>query len=837
MFLVFGIGILVIMGCVFLAVTLIRKRAEEKNRLGEGEHAPVTLMIMLPKFHSDEEGKSREAQQTTKEKIAVAETLFAALGGLPHDQGVMAWITGQHDVVALEIVAHQKNIVFYATVPKKFQEFFEQQVHAQWSSASIEEVDDFNIFSPRGIAVGGYLTQRKDAILPIKTYKELDSDPLNALTNALSQVAEGDGVAVQFILRSASHAWRNQGQRIVRNMHEGMSFREAKRGKQTRGWIEKKEDFEKREGKMRERKLSALETKMLEGIEQKISKAGLEVNIRIIACAQQVDAAQMYVKNVLNAFGQFSIYEYGNAFQASIPSSKRQLVQKFIYRQFAPGQRMVLNTEELASLWHLPLLTTETPNIKWLLAKTAPAPINIPTEGLHLGFNVFRGKHTEIFMKDADRRRHAYIIGKTGSGKSEFMKNLILQDVQAGRGVAVIDPHGDLADGVLELIPKDRIDDVVYFNPSDMEYPMGLNMLEVPLSEEDAKLPIEEQRKILSSQRDFAVQEMINIFYMLFPPEMIGPMFEHQMRNYMLTLMADPESPGTIVEIPRLISDEAFQKAWVAKVTDPVVRSYWEDEIAKTSDYHKSEMMGYLVSKVGRFVENEMMRNIIGQTRSAFDFRKIMDEKKILLVNLSKGKTGEVNASLLGLIIVAKMQMAAFRRADTEESKRTDFYLYIDEFQNFITPSIATILSEARKYRLNLVMAHQYMGQLVKDGKNEIRDAVLGNVGSMFVARVGPEDTEVLGKIFEPTFSGSDLMNTDKYTWNVKLIIDNAQERPFTMKAYPPVQGNPRVGELLKDISRLQYGRPRGQVEEEILTRAGLRNKKTAELVPPPPAL
>ncbi len=834
-----GVGILLLLGLGFVAVTIIRKRAEEKMRLGEGDRAPVTLQITLPKFQSEEEGKAREAQQTTKEKIAVAETLFAALGGISQEKGFSAWISGYQDVIALEIVALEKVIAFYATVPRKYQEFFEQQVHAQWSSAYIEEVDDFNIFSPRGIAIGGYVTQRREAVLPIKTYKDLETDPLNALTNALSQVAQGDGVVVQFVLRPAANGWRERGQRIVRNMHEGMSFAQAKKGgKVERGWLEKKEDFEKREAKMKERKLTALETKMLEGIEQKISKAGLEVNIRVIACAQQADAAQMYVKNALNAFGQFSIYEYGNAFQASIPSSKKELIRKCIYRQFSAKQRMILNTEELASLWHLPLHTTETPNIKWLLAKVAPPPVNMPQEGLLLGFNLFRGKRTEAFMNEGDRRRHMYIIGKTGSGKSEFIKNLVAQDIKDGKGVAVIDPHGDLADGVLELIPKERVDDVVYFNPSDMDRPMGLNMLEVPISEEELEtMSEEEKRKVLSSMRDFAVQEMINIFYMLFPPEMIGPMFEHNMRNYMLTLMADPKNPGTIVEIPRMIADEAFQKEWVSKVTDPVVKSFWEDEMAKTSDYHKSEMMGYLVSKVGRFVENEMMRNIIGQTHSAFDFRKIMDEKKILLVNLSKGKTGEVNASLLGLILVAKMQMAAFRRADMEESKRNDFYLYIDEFQNFITPTIATILSEARKYRLNLIMAHQYMGQLVKDGKSEIRDAVLGNVGSMFVARVGPEDIEVLGKIFEPTLTGSDLMNTDKYTWNVKLIIDNAQERPFTMKAYPPVKGNPRVGELLKDISRLQYGRAREEVEEEILERAGLKKGKKTEMVPPPPVL
>ncbi len=817
------------------ALFFIRKRAAEARRLGGGDDAPVTLRIMLPKFSNEEDARAREVQQTTKEKIGVAETLFAAFGGLKPAHGLKHWLLAHEDVFALELVAHQKLVTFYATVAKKHQHFFEQQVHAQWSSAYIEEVDDYNIFSPKGVIVAGYIIQKRESVLPIKTYKDLEADPLNALTNALSQVADGDGVVVQYILRPTHGHWRELGQRIVRNMHAGLSFSQAKKGKPSRGLLESKEDFDKREAKLREHKLSALENKMLEGIEQKISKAGLEANIRVVASAQTAEAAQAYLGNVLQAFGQYSIYEYGNSFDKHIPSSKKEILNNFIFRQFSKNHRLILNTEELASLWHLPLPTTETPNIEWLLAKTAPPPTNTPSTGLHLGFNAYRGKRTEVFMKEADRRRHMYIIGKTGSGKSEFIKNLVAQDIKEGKGVGVIDPHGDLADGILELIPKERVDDVVYFNPSDMEYPMGLNMLEVPLSEEDAKLDPEEQRKILANQRDFAVQEMINIFYMLFPPEMIGPMFEHNMRNYMLTLMADPENPGTIVEIPRMIADEKFQKQWVSKVTDPVVKSFWEDEMAKTSDYHKSEMMGYLVSKVGRFVENEMMRNIIGQTKSAFDFRKIMDEKKILLVNLSKGQTGEVNASLLGLIIVAKLQMAAFRRADIPEEKRQDFYLYIDEFQNFITPSIATILSEARKYRLDLIMAHQYMGQLVKDGKSEIRDAVLGNVGSTFVARVGPEDVEVLGKIYEPVFSKFDLMNTDKFTWNVKLIIDNAQEKPFTMKAYPPIKGNARVAELLKDISRLQYGRPREEVEKDILERAGLNKKKEIAMPAPPP--
>lgn len=790
------------------------KRAHARG----GEDTLVTLRITIPRFKNEEDTRQADNAAGLKEKIALAETLFSAIGGLKPDKGLWAWFVGRTDSFALEIVAHEKLVTFYVTAPRRYQEFVEQQIHAQWSDAFVEPIEDYNMFTPTGTVVAGYLRFKRENVLPIKTYKEIDGDPLNALTNALAKVGESDGVAIQYVVRPAHSGWRSLGLRIVRNMQQGMTFQEAKAGKKSYGWFASKEQIEKEKEKMKDRKLSAAETKMLEGIENKLSKAALEATVRVVASASATEQAQMYLTNVLQAFGQYNVYEYGNAFEKSIPSSRKSIIEGFIFRTFSPGHRLILNTEELASLWHLPLPTSETPNIRWMSARTAPAPINVPNSGLHIGYNVYRGRRTEVYMNDADRRRHVYIIGKTGSGKTEFIKNMALQDIRNGKGVAVIDPHGDLADDLMGLIPKERLDDVIYFNPSDLERPMGLNMLEAPDE----------------SMRDFAVQEMISIFYMLFPPEMIGPMFEHNMRNYMLTLMADVNNPGTIVEIPRMISDDAFQKAWVAKVKDPLVRSFWEDEMAKTSDYHKSEMMGYLVSKVGRFVENEMMRNIIGQSKSAFNFRDIMDNQKILLVNLSKGKTGEVNASLLGLILVAKLQMAAFTRADIPEDQRKDFYLYIDEFQNFVTPSIATILSEARKYRLNLILAHQYMGQLVRDGKTEIRDAVLGNVGTMMVARVGPEDIETLGKVFEPIFTGQDLMNTDMYTWNVKMIIDNAQAKPFTMKAYPPAKGSRKVADALKEISRLQFGQDKDIVSREILERAGYASRAVVPPTPPP---
>ena len=393
---------------------------------------------------------------------------------------------------------------------------------------------------------------------------------------------------------------------------------------------------------------------------------------------------------------------------------------------------------------------------------------------------------------------------------------MIAQDIKNGHGVAVVDPHGELVEHVLANIPKERAEDVVLFEPFDMERPCGLNMLEYDTPE----------------QKDFAVQEMIAIFYKLFPPEIIGPMFEHYMRNAMLALMADKDNPGTLVEIPKMFTDPTFLQKRMAKVSDPVVRNFWLKEWTATTGSTRSDMLGYVVSKVGRFIENEMMRNIIGQSKSGFDLSKIMDEKKIFLANLSKGLTGEVNSSLLGLILVSKIQMAAMRRARVPEEQRTDFYLYIDEFQNFTTDSIATILSEARKYKLNLIMAHQYMPQL----KQEIRDAVLGNVGTIGTFRIGAEDAENLEKQFEPGFSRFDLVNLDNFTMIIKMMISNKISTPFKMQTLPSPKGRPEIIEPIKKIAKIKYGKPKQIVEQEIMQRSFVEIPPSVS-PPPPPAL
>jgi len=807
-----------------LIIFLIRKLLRQSMRTRSAAFEKIVILITLPKFRREEESERGPQKEQVQEAIASAESFFSAIGGLTPKTGMWSWFVGRDDEFAFEIVFDQKVIKFLVAMPRKQKEFVEQQISAAYPDAYTEEVEDYNIFSPTGVILGSYLTFKREHAFPFKTYRELDKDPLNSLTNVLAKLAPGEGAAFQYVVRSAPKKWRNRGIKIAQNMQQGMTLEEALRGKK-KGQASAAElagfGGDKAKEPERDHRLSPLEDQIVKGLEEKASKAGMDVCIRLVVSAQNAASAQSILQNMINAFSQYNIYQYGNSFTLVTPRSKKSLVGNFIHRGFDEKNAVVLNTQEMASLWHLPLPWTETPNIKWLGARKAPAPSTIPgpDEGdLELGFNLYRGVKTPIWMKSEDRSRHMYIIGKSGSGKSQTIAKYALQDIKAGHGVAVVEPHGDLIEQILGNIPKDRVDDVIHFNPSDLSRPMGLNMLE----------------SADPNMQDFAVQEMIAIFYKLFPPEMIGPMFEHNMRNMMLTLMADPENPGTIAEIPRMITDEAFQKKWRAKLKDPVVKSYWENEIDNTSDFHKSEMFGYLTSKVGRFVENEMMRNIIGQSRSSFDFREVMDKRKILLVNLSKGKTGDVNAELLGLIIVSKLQMAALGRADMPEDQRKDFFLYIDEFQNFITDSIATILSEARKYRLNLIIAHQYIGQLVKNNDTKIKDAVFGNVGTNFVARIGPEDVETLEKIYSPDFSGYDLINSDKYTWYVKMIVDNAQQKPFTMNLEPPPSGDPELAKAIKELSRLKYGRDKGIVEAEILERTSLSAAKGG---PQPPGV
>lgn len=776
------------------------------------------LLIRVPKEKKGEKPETSGAEENLnqiREETAIAETLFSSIAGLKKDKGFLAWLKGRNDHLSFEVVVKDNKISFYVAVPDKMKDFVHQQIHAQYPHAEISEESDYNIFKPQSHIVGAYLWLKHKSAFPLRTYKKIESDPLVSILNPLSKIAEDEGALIQYVVRPATSRWRSEGVRMIRDIKQGEKFEYvARRGWLTRslaGWQKALARKEKDPGKQHNSapyQLTQMEEEMVKSMEEKISRGGLEITVRVVSSANAKETALANLENIINSFSQYNLYRYGNTLAAAIPKKPANLIRESIYRSMREDKYMVVNTEEMASLWHLPTSSTETPHINWLGARKAPPPINMPKEGIVLGRAVYRGEETVVKMKKEDRRRHLYTIGKSGVGKSTLIQSLAVQDIKNGEGVCVIDPHGDFVDYVLQHIPKERAEDVIYFSPADVERPIGLNMLEVKTEE----------------QKDFATQEMISIFYKLVTdPSMIGPMFEHTMRNVMLTLMADMKNPGTIAEIPRMLTDDEYVEEWKKKLTDPMVLAFWEKEMAKTSDFHKSEMLGYLISKVGRFVENSMIRNIIGQSRSGFSFREVMDQKKILLVNLAKGLVGEINSNLLGLIIVSKLQMAALERAALPEEQRHDFYLYIDEFQNFITESIATILSEARKYRLNLIIAHQYMKQLEDNkGKTTVRDAVLGNAGTLVSFRIGVEDAEILQKEFAPVFSAYDLVNVEQYTAYVKLLIDNTAAKPFNMFVYPPLPGNKELAAAIKELSRLKYGRPRELVEAEIMERARL---------------
>jgi hypothetical protein len=412
-----------------------------------------------------------------------------------------------------------------------------------------------------------------------------------------------------------------------------------------------------------------------------------------------------------------------------------------------------------------------------------------------------------VYLTDKDRRQHIYIIGKTGVGKSFLLKEMILQDIKAGKGVCFIDPH-DTIDQILPLIPPERAEDVIYFDPCDYERPMGLNLLEANTEE----------------QQHFIATSIIGLMYKLFDPYktgIVGPRFEHGIRNAMLTVMAEPGN--TFVEVMRALTDSSFVQELLPKVKDPIVRRYWTDQIAQTADFHKSEVLDYTVSKFGRFVTNKMIRNIIGQSKSAFDFREIMDQGKILFINLAKGKLGEENSNFLGLVLIPKILAASMSRQDIPAEQRRDFFLYVDEFQNFATPDFSTMLSEARKFKLNITVANQFIGQL----EEEVKNAIFGNIGTLICFRVGVQDASYLQHEFQPVFTETDLINIDRYNAYMKTIVDNEPVPPFSidMTTDPSEEEkrkNYRVAEIIKEMSRLRYGRDVQTVEQEIAIRARL---------------
>lgn len=763
-----GFGIFVVFYLLFLAY---KYREREKISLDS-----VLLQISLPRDNEI--------------KIDAAEQMFAGLASI-REGGRLAFLKPQPHI-SFEIVGTPGDIRFYVHTPNNLRDLVEKTINGTYPDADIRVVteddpkqkniigNEYNIFTEHGKVAFTALKLKGNSYSPMRVFKDLPVDGLSLLTSVLAKMGEGEGAAVQIIISPADGKWKKLGRKFISKTKKAESNPETAK--------------------------YATDPKELEGIENKISKPGFNVTVRIVVSSQSKERAKEHLANITSAFGQYS---GTNSFTKCKPWFPNLLVKDFVYR-FWPmrGQTAIMTSEELATIYHLPNKSITTPGIFWLNSKRAPAPAQIATEGLYIGKSTFRGIAKPVYVGLDDRRRHMYIIGKTGTGKSEFLKDMILQDIHNGEGVCVIDPHGDLVEGILPRIPPNRAEDVIIFDPSDTTRPMGLNIMEANTEE----------------QKHYVVSSIIGLFYKLYDPHhtgIVGPRLEHGIRNAMLTVMY--EEGSTFIEVQRALTDSAFVQEILPKVTDPIVKRYWTDQIAQTSDFHKSEVLDYIVSKFGRFTTNKLMRNIIGQSKSSFDFREVMDNQKILLVNLSKGKVGEENSNFLGLILVPKILVAAMSRQDMGQHDRKDFFLYVDEFQNFATPDFAVILSEARKYRLNLIVANQFTGQM----EDEVKNAVFGNVGTIASFRVGVQDANYLQHEFQPVFNEADLINIDRYNAYVRTLVHGEPVNPFSVDMTRDMTKekaleNPRVAELVKELSRLKYAKDVKQVEAEIATRAKL---------------
>lgn len=843
-----------IIGFTALALFLIAWRIRYKRNF-ERSLNMVFLQISVP-IKDSKEDRERESEQfssgkTHKEVSDVMTHLFEALHST-YESDYINKLIGQ-DFFSCEYVILDGLLRFFMVVPRRSKSLFEKQITAFYPDVFIEQVEDYNIFREGYKATGMYIKLSKAYVYPIKTYQFLGSDPFNNMANTLSKIAPEEGAAIQIMLRPLGDGWQEKGRKMAQDLFLG---------KKTEGFLHKlnifawmgtwikilvtgaadekfTENLDTKSGATRTTPLMDEQVKLME---TKNVKVGFESVIRIVASAKTMYRAKQIVTEIKDSFGQYNAPN-NNSFSKTKYFSRNGLLRGFILRDIKRGwikritdpRMMILCSEEVSSLFHFPNIKyNKSPVIKWQEFKIAAGPNNLPRAGLFLGNNVFRGETKPVYMKKDDRRRHFYIIGKSGTGKSTILKGMIKQDLLEGHGTCLIDPHGDLVESVLPHVPRKRADDVIIFDPGDLERPMGLNILEAYTRDE----------------KEFMSQEALAIFIKMFGEEIMGPRLQHYFRNGCLTLMEDEDEGATLVDLPRLFTDDAWQKYKVNKVKNPVVRAFWEKEMASTGAREKQEMIPYFSAKFGPFVTNAQIRNIIGQPKSGFNFRKVMDEGKILLCNLSKGKLGDLNAQLLGMVMVAKLQMGAMGRVDTEEEQRKDFYMYVDEFQNFVTDSFASILSEARKYRLNLIIAHQYISQITKmsgGGKgthedNTIRDAVFGNVGSMMCFKIGAQDAEYMAKEFAPIFSEQDLINIANYQAYLKLNIDNATSRGFSMTTvYDPSKGDAEAAEAFRQLSRLKYAREKNFVEREIFRRVGAKTindmaKASGQPAPVPPA-
>jgi hypothetical protein len=749
-----------------------------------------------------------------EKKELSAEQMFASLHGILRPRSELQKEGSLQEHVSFEIVSRKNSIQFYIWTPKHLKDFVESQVYAQYPLVQIKEgPEDYSRAAVDGrVIYGTELGLTKNTVLPIKTFASFEVDPLAGITGVLAKMEQlGEECWIQILARPIDDAWQDQGKDYI----------EAIKGGAKRDWGSRMADTmlqipiyifsnfvmalfappkpaEKAVAAKPE--LSTGDQALMKAVEEKITKLGFQVKIRIAYIGPDQASAKQRMQAIVGGFKQFNTTNL-NGFTTTKMYNSQDFLEDYQARLFF-DQGYTLNIEELASLYHLPHKSVETPNMVWTTAKTSEPPSNIPIEGTTepqdvslFGLSNFRGRHLKFGIKRRDRGRHMYIIGQTGAGKSFLLQLLTLSDIYHDVGFAIVDPHGDYATDIMRYIPPHRLDDVIYMNPADRDFPMAFN----PMEYTDPAM------------KDHISSELVGVLKRMF--DSWGPRLEYILRYTILGLLDYPDA--TMLDIPRMLNEKAFRKKVISYISDPVVKSFWVTEFASWNEKFASEAVAPVLNKVGAFVANPLVRNIVGQKKGAFNIRQIMDEGKILLVNLSRGQVGEDNAAILGALMVTKIQLAAMSRADMPMEDRRPFYLYVDEFQNFATDSFAVILSEARKYGLNLTVANQYVSQMPE----VVRDAVFGNVGTMISFRIGPGDATVLGKYYEPVFEAIDLTKLHNQNIFISMIINGEKAPPFSATTLRMPDTEQDLTQVIMQHSRERYATPRQEVEDDIRAR------------------
>ncbi len=748
-----------------------------------------------------------EIPRNNDKKELAAEQLFASLHGILRDRQELRMSGGIQEHLSFEIAAIDNQIRFYVRVPKHLQNFVEGQIYAQYPTVQIHELsDDYAATSgDHPVVASAELILTDNQYLPIKTFQSFEVDPLAGITASLAKLNKSnEEVWIQILARPVADEWHSSAARYISRLKSGFGTTTS-----SGGWIWFAQLLEalwkppeSGAGSTATREMSDRDKTRVAEAEKKSQKLGYQVKIRMVYLGADVNSARVELNAAASAFKQFNSTNLNGFRLNGNPSFKREDLQKFSSR-FFDDEGYVLNIEELASVFHLPHTNVETPNVVWANSKTAEPPTKLPLiTGDHshdeqisaYGLTNFRGLQQQFGIYRSDRSRHVYIIGQTGTGKSGLLELLALSDIFHNQGYAIIDPHGDFAINNLKFVPADRIKDVVYFNPADTAFPLGFNPMEV----------------YDPSQRSNISSEIIGVLKRMFGDSW-GPRLEYILRYTILALLEYPDT--TMLDITRMLTDKKFRDKVLAQVKDTVVLQFWRVEFASWNEKFVAEAIAPVLNKVGAFVANPIIRNIIGQPKSTFNIREIMDSGKILVVNLSKGLIGEDNAAILGAFLVTKIQLAAMSRSDIQNVEdRRPFYLYVDEFQNFATDSFAVILSEARKYGLNLTVANQYVSQM----NETVRDAVFGNVGTMISMRVSPEDAPLLSQQFAPQFEAADILQMNNRHFVTSMMIQGEKTPAFsgTTLKLPPAQVD-YLPQIIEN-TRLNFARARADIESEI---------------------